>query len=102
MLNTFCDMIDANKYVQTRCNNKRRCTLQMNSNTFVNLCKSVSKYLQVKYECIPRPVMKNPCYDSPCGFGALCTSVKGSAVCSCPVGATGNPEERCCKQLKCG
>ena len=42
----------------------------------------------------------DPCEPNPCGAGAKCVSDKGNALCSCPVGKTGNPLVRCGKYLK--
>ena len=42
----------------------------------------------------------DPCEPNPCGAGAKCVSDKGNALCSCPVGKTGNPLGRCGKDLK--
>ena len=42
--------------------------------------------------------IKDVCDNTPsvCGNGALCESINGTAVCSCPEKKPGNPLVRCC------
>ncbi|CAF1099963.1 unnamed protein product, partial [Brachionus calyciflorus] len=98
--NSFCYGVDSTRALQAECNNKRRCQFQVNS-TLGEVCPGISKYLEVKYRCISRPKMTNPCNDNPCGFGAVCKNSNGLPVCSCPVGSKGDPKVRCCKSINC-
>lgn len=66
------------------------------------MCKGTYKYLEVQYRCIQREQSSDPCKNSPCGIGAICKNVKGLPDCSCPAGKTGDPNEKCCKPMKCG
>ena len=100
--NTFCNGANVSNIVKNSCNSKRRCRVFVSSSTFGLICPNVSKYLTVRYKCIPRLESNNPCNDNPCGFGALCRNNNGFPLCSCPFQSTGNPNIRCCKNLRCG
>ena len=102
MSSQLCTPLDVNRILKNLCNQKRRCQLMVNSDTFGKICPSVSKYLLIKYQCIKRPPSSDPCSVNPCGFGAICRNNNGFPVCSCPAGSTGDAKIRCCKNLNCG
>ncbi|CAF0944073.1 unnamed protein product [Brachionus calyciflorus] len=99
--NKLCSGLDVTNLVTNECANKRRCSLHVNEEFLGKICPGVRKYLEVKYKCVQRIPMTNPCADNPCGLGALCRNVGGFATCSCPAGSTGDPKSRCCKNLNC-
>ncbi len=41
----------------------------------------------------------NPCADDVCGTNARCSVIHHNPICSCLVGYTGDPLDRCCKSL---
>ena len=100
MSKSLCSPIYVTNILKKKCQNKRRCNVEINTKTFGKMCND--DYLQIKYQCIARPRSPSPCDDNPCGFGAICKNVKGAPVCSCPVGTMGNAKVRCCKKLTCG
>lgn len=102
MSKSLCSPIYVTNIVKKICQNKRRCQIEINTNTFGIMCNDTTNYLQIKYKCEIRPKSRSPCDDNPCGYGAKCKNVKGTPVCSCPVGTFGDAKVRCCKKLVCG
>ena len=100
--NVVCSSPNSFNIVKNECNAKRRCRIFAGNSIFGPVCNNIPKYLEVKYECVKRPVQENPCKDNPCGLGAICTNKNGMPICTCPAGKSGDPKQRCCKSLRCG
>lgn len=99
--NELCYGIDVTGVIKNHCDNNRRCQLPASSELLGQTCPDLKKYLEVKYRCVSRPRMSNPCANNPCGFGAICRNIGGFPVCSCPTGSNGDPKVRCCKSMHC-
>lgn len=46
------DLIETTSIIKSRCDFKNSCELNADNETFGNPCSGISKYLDVKYECI--------------------------------------------------
>ncbi|RMZ98161.1 c-binding -like [Brachionus plicatilis] len=98
----LCNPLNVRNLVEEYCNGKRNCKMEVTAEKIGNVCPNVDKYLQIKYRCVLRPSLPNPCLGNPCGFGAFCRNVNGFPECSCPTGTSGDAKVRCCKILTCG
>ncbi|CAF0786128.1 unnamed protein product [Brachionus calyciflorus] len=88
--------------IKPQCNGFKECNINFESIFKKNFCIRDARLIRAEYTCeIPNSNI-DPCQGNPCGYGALCKNINGTAECYCPLNSNGNPNLRCCKPIKCG